>query len=472
MSLKNLEKLDGNMAKLTVEVSVEDFEKAVQEAYLKNRSRINVPGFRKGKAPRNVIEKLYGKGIFYEDAANAVIPDAYEKAVDESKEDIVSSPKIDVEQLEDGKPFVFTAEVALKPPVTLGTYKGVKVEKFDTEVTDEDLENELKREQEQNAREIEVTDRAVQDGDRTVIDFEGFVDGVAFDGGKGTDHPLTIGSGSFIPGFEEALIGAEIGKELDVNVTFPEDYHEKSLAGKPAVFKCTVKSIKVNELPELNDEFASDVSEFDTLDEYKESLKKRVADRKEAAAKEAKEDAVIAAIIDEAKMDIPEAMIETQQRQLVDEFATQMRSQGLTMDQYMQYTGLSQTRLLDQVRPQAENRIKSRLVLEAVAKAENITVSDEDLENEYKTMGEVYQLEASKVKEMLGEAGEKNVREDILVKKALEFVTENAKEEKAKKSTKKAADEAGEETGEEKPKKTAAKKATAKKTKEDKKEEE
>ena len=427
-----VEKLEKNMAKLTIEVSAEELEKALEEAFQKNKNKISVPGFRKGKVPRQMIERMYGKEIFYEDAANALIPGAYEKALDECTEDIVSSPSIDVVQIEAGKPFIFTAEVALKPEVTLGKYKGVKVDKIEVEVSDEEVDAAINRERESNARTITVEDRAVKDGDMTVIDFEGFVDGVAFEGGKGENYPLTIGSGAFIPGFEEALIGAEIGKETDVNVTFPEEYQAEELAGKAAVFKCTVKEIKEKQLPELDDEFASEVSEFDTLAEYKEDVKKNLADRKEADAKNAKEDAVIEAIIADAQMDIPDAMLETQQRQMVEDFAQRIQSQGLSMEQYMQFTGLTPATLLEQVKPQALKRIQSRLVLEAVVAAEKIEASEADFEEEVKTMAQAYQMEEDKVKELLGENGKKQVMEDICIKKAVDFVVENAKEAKAK----------------------------------------
>ena len=448
MSLQ-IEKLEKNMAKLTIEVPAEEFEKAIETVYQKNKNKIAIPGFRKGKAPRKMIEQMYGKEFFYEDAANAIIPEAYDKAYNECEETIVSAPQVEVVQIEAGKPFIFTAEVALKPEVTLGKYKGVKVEKIDVEVSDAEVDAEIEKERERNARTVAVEDRAVEDGDMTVIDFEGFVDGVAFEGGKGEDYPLTIGSGAFIPGFEEALIGAKIGEETDVNVTFPEEYQAAELAGKPAVFKCTVKEIKVKELPELDDEFASEVSEFDTLAEYKEDVKKNLIAKKESEAKGLKEDAVIDAIIAEAQMEIPEAMIETQQRQIVEDFAQRMQSQGLTMEQYMQFTGLTPQALLEQVKPQAEQRIKSRLVLEAVVAAEKIEATDADFEDEVKVMAEAYQMEADKVKELLGENGKKQVMEDICIKKAVDFVVENAKEAKAtKKTTKKAAAEEAESTEE------------------------
>lgn len=422
-----VEKLEKNMAKLTIEVSAAEFEKALEDAFLKNKNKISVPGFRKGKVPRQMVEKMYGPEIFYEDAANALIPDAYSKAIDECEEDIVSSPEIDVTQIEKGKSFIFTATVALKPEVKLGKYKGVKVETTEVTVTDEEVDAKIEKERENNARTIEVTDRPVKDGDMTVLDFEGFVDGVAFDGGKGENYPLTIGSGAFIPGFEEQLVGAEIGKEVEVNVTFPEDYQAEELKGKAAVFKCTIKEIKEKELPALDDEFASEVSEFDTLEEYKKDVKETLTIEKEKAAREAKEAAVIDAIIADSDMDIPEAMVTTQQKQMIDEFAQRIQMQGLTMEQYLQFTGASLDKMMEQVKPQAETRIKSRLVLEAVAAKEGIEATEEDYEEEIKTMAEVYQMEPDKIKEMLPEKSVKGIKEDIAVKKAAEFVVNNAK---------------------------------------------
>ncbi|MCI5955071.1 MAG: trigger factor [Lachnospiraceae bacterium] len=457
MSLQ-VEKLENNMAKLTIEVSAEELEKAIEGAYQKNKNKISIPGFRKGKAPRKMIEQMYGKEVFYEDAANALIPDAYDKALEECTEEIVSSPKIDVTQLEAGKSFIFTAEVALKPEVTLGKYKGVKVDKIDIDVTEDEVNAEIDKEREKNSRTVDITDRAVKNGDIATIDFEGFVDGVAFEGGKGEDYPLTIGSGAFIPGFEEALIGAEVGKETDVNVTFPEDYQAAELAGKAAVFKCTVKKLQEKQLPDLDDDFVSEVSEeSDTVDEYKAEVKKKLSDKKAADAKSAKEDAVIDAIIEDAKMDIPDAMVDTQQRQMLQDYAQRLQSQGISMEQYMQFTGLTTQALLDQIKPQALKRIQSRLVLEAVVAAENMNATEEEFEEEAKTMGEVYQMEVDKVKELLGENGKKQVMQDICIKKAVEFVVENAKEDKpaakktaAKKTTKKAkAEETAEETTEE-----------------------
>lgn len=425
-----VEKLEKNMAKLTIEVSAEELEKAIQGAYQKNKNKISVPGFRKGKVPRQMIEKMYGKEIFYEDAANALIPDAYEAALDECDEDIVSAPTIDVTQIEAGKPFIFTAEVALKPEVKLGKYKGVKIDKVDAEVTDEEVEAEINKERENNARNIEVTDRAVKDGDMTVLDFEGFVDGEAFEGGKGENYPLTIGSGSFIPGFEEQLVGAEIGKEVEVNVTFPEDYQAEDLKGKAAVFKCTIKEIKEKELPELDDEFASEVSEFETLAEYKADIRGRLEEKKAKEVKDAKEAAVIEAIVKDSDMEIPEAMLATQQRQMVDEFAQRIQMQGLSIDQYYQFTGSSREQMIEQVKPQAEGRIKSRLVLEAIAKAENIEASEEEYEEELKVMAQAYQMEVDKVKELLPEKSVDQIKQDLAVRKAAEFAVENAKENK------------------------------------------
>lgn len=426
MSLQ-VEKLEHNMAKLTIEVPAEELEKALETAYQKNKNKISVPGFRKGKVPRNMIEKMYGPAIFYEDAANELIPDAYEKALDECEEEIVSAPKIDVTQIEKGKDFIFTAEVAVKPEVTLGKYKGIKVDEADLAVTEEEINAQIEKERENSARTISVEDRPVKDGDITTLDFEGFVDGVAFEGGKGTDYPLTIGSGSFIPGFEEQLIGAELNKEVEVNVTFPEDYHAKDLAGKPATFKCKIKDIKEKELPELDDEFASEVSAFDTMAEYKEDVKKSLEMKKADAAKIAKEEAVIDAVIEDAKMDIPNAMVETEQRQIIEEFSQRMRMQGLTMEQYMQFTGLTPQALMEQTKPQALKRIQSRLVLEAVAKAEDLKASEEDYAAEIKDMSEKYQMEEDKIKEMLGEKGKKQVEEDLAIRKAVDFLVDNAK---------------------------------------------
>lgn len=427
MSLQ-VEKLEKNMAKLTIETSAEDFEAAIEKAYQKNKGKMNVQGFRKGKAPRKVIEKMYGAGIFCEEAANILIPEAYGKALDECDLDIVSQPSIDVVQVEAGKPFIFTAEVAVKPEVTLGTYKGVEVEKQDIAVTDEEVTAEIDRVREQNARTITVEDRAVQDKDQTVIDFEGFVDGEAFEGGKGEDYPLTIGSHSFIDTFEEQLIGKNIGDEVEVNVTFPEDYHSQELAGKKAMFKVNIKSITAKELPELDDDFAQDVSDCETVDAYKEQVKSDLTKRKEDAAKAAKEEEVVTKIIEDAKMDIPDPMIDTQVRQMVDDFARRIQAQGLSIEQYFQFTGMEPQAFLEQMKPQALKRIQSRLVLEAVVAAEKIEASEADIEEEMKKMAEAYNMELDKVKELIGDEQKKQLAEDIAVQKAAEFVVENATE--------------------------------------------
>ena len=434
-----VENLEKNMAKLTIEVSAEDLEKALESAYQKQKKQISVPGFRKGKVPRAMIEKMYGVDVFYEDAANALMQQNYAAAVDESGIDIVSRPTVDVVQIEKGKPFIFTAEVAVKPEVTLGKYMGVTVTKIDTSVSDEEVDEALEKERNNNARTINVTDRPVAQGDTAVIDFEGFVDGVAFEGGKGENHSLTIGSGSFIPGFEEGLIGAELNKETEVNVTFPEDYHAAELAGKPAVFKCTVKEIKEKQLPDLDDEFASEVSDFDTMAEYREDVQKKLTSKKEEEAKIAKEEAVLDAVIADAKMEIPDAMLETQQRQLLENFAQRIQAQGITLEQYMQFTGLTAQTMMEQLKPEALKRIQSRLVLEAVAAAEKMEATEEDFEAEIKSIAESYQMEVDKVRELLGEQGAKQVKEDICVRKAADFIVDNAKEAKAaaKKTTKK-----------------------------------
>ena len=422
-----VENLEKNMAKLTIEVAAEEFEKAVQAAYMKNKNKITIPGFRKGKAPRVMIEKMYGAGIFFEDAANALIQREYPKAAEESGLDIVSYPEIDVVQVEKGKSFIFTAEVAVKPEVTLGEYKGLEVEVTPGEVTEEEVAAELKREQENNSRTIDVDDREVAQGDMVTLDFEGFVDGVAFEGGKGTDYPLTIGSNSFIPGFEDQLVGAELNKEVEVNVTFPEDYHANDLAGKAAVFKCTVKAIKVKELPELDDEFAKDVSEFDTLAEYKEDVEKKIRERKEGVAKREREDKAVDAVIANAQMDIPEAMIQNQIQQLMNDFVQRMQAQGLSIDQYYQFTGLDQAKIQEQMRPQALKRIQSRLVLEKVAEVENIQISDEKFEEELKTMADMYKMEVEKLKELMGDAEKEQMKKDIAVQEAVTLVAESAK---------------------------------------------
>lgn len=427
MSLQ-VEKLEKNMAKLTIEASAEEFEAAIEKAYKKNKGRMNVHGFRKGKAPRKIIEKLYGANVFYEEAANIIIPDAYAKALEECDLEIVSRPSVDVTQMEAGKTFIFTAEVAVKPEVTLGNYKGIEIEKADIQVSEEDINAEIERVREQNARTINVTDRAVQDKDQTVIDFEGFVDGEAFQGGKGEDYPLTIGSHSFIDNFEEQLIGKNIGEEVEVNVTFPAEYHAEALAGKPALFKVKIKEIKAKELPELDDEFAQDVSDCDTLDAYKESVKADLTKKKEDAARAAKEDEVVAKIVEDAKMEIPEPMIDTQVRQMIDDFANRIQSQGITLEQYFQFTGTDPKQFLEQMKPQALKRIQSRLVLEAIVAAEKLEATDADVEEELKKMAEAYNMELDKIKEMIGEEQKKRLAEDLAVQKAANFVVDQAVE--------------------------------------------
>ncbi len=427
MSLQ-VEKLEKNMAKLTIEVPADELEKALQNAYKKQKNKINIPGFRKGKVPRQMIEKMYGPEIFYDDAVNELMPRAYADAYDECDLDIVSRPEVDVVQIEKGKPFIFTAEVAVKPEVTLGEYKGLEVEKVSVEVTAEEVEKRLKEEAEKNARTVTVEDRAVQDNDEVIMDFEGFVDGEAFEGGKGENYPLTIGSGSFIPGFEEQLIGAETEKETEVKVTFPEDYHASELQGKEAVFKCTVHEIKMKELPEIDDEFAAEVSEFDTLDEYKADLEAKLKEQKEAEGKRKQEDEAVEKAVANASFEIPEAMITTNISQMKDDFSRRMRSQGLTMEQYYQFTGMTEEKMDEEMRPQAVKRIETRIVLEAVAKAENIEISDEKLDEEIGRLAETYKMEADKLKELMSDAEKKQMKEDMAVQEAVTFLLDNAVE--------------------------------------------
>lgn len=426
MSLQ-VEKLENNTAKLTIEVSAEEFDKAIQAAYQKNKNKFNVPGFRKGKVPYAMIEKMYGAAVFYEDAANDLIPGAYADAAAESQLEIVARPEINVTQIEKGKSFIFEAEVTLKPEIKLGKYKGVKVEAMDVTVTDEDVQAELDKVKEQNARLVAADDKAVEDGDQTTIDFEGFVDGVAFEGGKGEDYPLTIGSHAFIDTFEEQLIGKKVGEEVEVNVTFPEEYQAEELAGKPAMFKVTVKEIKVKEYPELDDDFAQDVSEFDTLDEYKADIRKNLEEKKVQEAEADKESKVIEAIVKDSEMDIPEKMIEAQCQQMVEEFAQNIAMQGISFEQYMQFTGTTADQLTEQVKPQAQARIESSLVLEAVVAAENIEATEEEYQEEIKKMAEKYQMEADKIEDLLSDDDKKNIKADICAKKAAKLVVEAAK---------------------------------------------
>ncbi len=426
MSLQ-VENLEKNMAKMTVEVPAETFEAAVQTAYNKNKNRFTIPGFRKGKAPLHLIEKMYGAGVFYEEAANIVLDESYPDAAEESGLDIVSRPEIDLVQIEKGKPFIYTATVAVKPEVTLGQYKGVEVERASEEVTDEDVDRELKRVQDQNSRLVTVEDRAVEDGDQTIIDFEGFIDGKAFEGGKGEDYPLTIGSHSFIDTFEEQLTGKKIGEESEIQVTFPAEYHASELAGKPATFKVTVKEIKRKELPELNDEFAGEVSEFDTLDEYKADIRAKLSERKQKEAATENENRVVEKVVEGASMEIPEAMLETQVQDMVNDYARRMQSQGLSLNDYMKYTGMTLKDLQDQSRPQAERRIRTRLVLEAVAKAENIQISDEDVQKEQERMASMYKMELEQVQKLMSEHEVKQMKEDLAVQKAVDLLVAEAK---------------------------------------------
>ena len=427
MSLQ-VENLEKNMAKLTIEVPASEFEKALQSAYNKQKKSISVPGFRKGKVPRQMVEKMYGPEIFYEDAANELIPTAYEEELKNCDLEIVSRPTVDIVQIKKGENFIFTAEVAVKPEVTLGEYKGMEVDKTSTRVTQKEVEAKIKEEAEKNARTVTVEGRPVQDGDEVILDFEGFVDGEAFEGGKGENYPLTIGSGSFIPGFEEQLVGAEAEKEVEVKVTFPEEYHAEELKGKEAVFKCTVHEIKEKQIPEIDDEFAAEVSEFDTLDEYKADVKAKIKEQKENEGKQKKEDQAVEKAVANAAMEIPEAMIDEQVRQMVNEFAQNMQYQGISLEQYCQITGMTLEKVQEETRPQAVKRIETRLVLEAIAKAENIEVTEERLDEEIKKMAESYNMEADKLKELMGEEEKKQMMEDIAVQDAVTFLVENAVE--------------------------------------------
>ena len=427
MSLQ-VEKLEKNMARLTIEVPADDLEKALQNAYKKQKNRIAIPGFRKGKVPRQMIEKMYGAEIFYDDAANELIPKAYSEAYDSGEADIVSRPEIDVVQIDKGKPFIFTATVATRPEVTLGQYKGLEVEKISVEVTPEEVDKKIQEEAEKNARTITVEDRPVQDGDEIILDYEGSVDGVLFEGGKAENYPLIIGSGSFIPGFEEQLIGVEAGTDVEVNVTFPEEYHAEDLKGKAAVFKCKVHEIKAKELPEIDDEFAAEVSEFDTLEEYKADVKAKLEEQKTAEGKEKQEDSAVEQAVRNAQFELPEAMIETQVMQMTDEFAQRMRGQGLTMEQYFQFTGMTSEKMTEDLRPQAIKSIETRLVLEAIVKAENIEVSDERFDEEIAKMADMYKMEADKLKEYMGDKEKEQMKKDIAVQEAITFLTENAVE--------------------------------------------
>ena len=426
MSLQ-VEKLEKNMAKLTVEVPAEQFEAALKTSYNKNKNKFNIPGFRKGKAPQAMIEKMYGVGVFYEDAVDEAINASYPDAAKESGLEIVSRPEISIEQVEKGKSFIYVATVATKPEVTLGEYKGIEVEKAKPEVTDADVEAELKKVQEQNSRLVSVEDRAVADGDQTVIDFEGFVDGKAFEGGKAEDYTLVIGSHSFIDTFEDQLIGKNIGEDVEVNVTFPAEYHAADLAGKPATFKVKIKEIKMKELPELNDEFASEVSEFETLEAYKEDVKNKLAETKQAQATAENENNVVQKGVDNAQMDIPAPMVDEQVRNMIEDYARRLQSQGISFDQYLQFTGSTIEQLQEQMRPQAELRLRTRLVLEAVVAAEKIEPSDELVDAEIKKMSENYKMDAEQIKTIMGEAGMAQMKADMAVQEAVDFLVAEAK---------------------------------------------
>ena len=422
-----VEKLEKNMAKLTIEVSAEDFDKAIESVYQKTKNKYNVPGFRKGKVPRKMIEKLYGAGVFFEEAFNAVLPDSYEAAANECELTITSEPQIALTQMEPGKPVIYTALVAVKPEVTLGEYKGLEVEKTDVEATEDEVLAEIRKEQEKNATQ-EVVDRPIEKGDIAIIDFKGFVDGVPFEGGEGEGFPLTIGSGQFIPGFEDQLIGKKGGEDVDVNVTFPETYQSKELEGKDALFKVSIQEVKEKKYPELDDEFASDVSEFETLEEYKADVKKKLEERKAAAAKQAKENSLLDKVVEASSMDIPFPMIQTQAKQMMDDFGMRLQQQGLSLEQYMQFTGQDQNRMMAEMSEQAKKRISGRLVLEAIAAAEGLSATEEEVNEELKKMADAYGMEVDALSKFFSEKEEKQIAEDVAVTKALDFLVANAVE--------------------------------------------
>ena len=422
-----VENLEKNTAKLTIEVPVEKFEEAVQHSYNKNKGKFNIPGFRKGKAPFNMIKKMYGVGVFYEDAVDEVIDASYPDAAKESGLEIVSRPSISIEEIEEGKAFVYTAVVAVKPEVTLGEYKGVEVQKTKSEVTEEDIETEIKRAREKNSRLITVEDRGIEDGDQVTIDFDGSVDGKRFEGGKAEDYPLTIGSHTFIDNFEEQLIGKTTGEECEVNVTFPAEYHVEELKNKPAVFKVKVKEIQRKELPEANDDFASEVSDFDTMEEYKKDLTEKLQAEKIEAAKTADEDKVVAKVIENATMEIPDQMVEEQVNGMVNDYARRLESQGISFKQYVEITGMTAEKIGEQMKPQAIKRIQTRLVLEAVVKAENIQADDAAVEEQFDKMAEDFKMDKEQIKGMFGEEQMAPLREDLAVQKAIDFLVAEAK---------------------------------------------
>lgn len=422
-----VENLEKNTAKLTIEVPAEKFEEAVQHSYNKNKGKFNIPGFRKGKAPFNMIKKMYGVGVFYEDAVDEVIDASYPDAAKESGLEIVSRPSISIEEIEEGKAFVYTAVVAVKPEVTLGEYKGVEVQKTKSEVTEEDIETEIKRAREKNSRLITVEDRGIEDGDQVTIDFDGSVDGKRFEGGKAEDYPLTIGSHTFIDNFEEQLIGKTTGEECEVNVTFPAEYHVEELKNKPAVFKVKVKEIQRKELPEANDDFASEVSDFDTMEEYKKDLTEKLQAEKIEAAKTADEDKVVAKVIENATMEIPDQMVEEQVNGMVNDYARRLESQGITFKQYVEITGMTAEKIGEQMKPQAIKRIQTRLVLEAVVKAENIQADDAAVEEQFDKMAEDFKMDKEQIKGMFGEEQMAQLKEDLAVQKAIDFLVAEAK---------------------------------------------
>ena len=442
-----VENLEKSMAKLTVTVSAEDFEKALQRAYQKQKKNISIPGFRKGKVPRQVIEKMYGAGVFYEDAANSILPGAYADAAKESGLDITSTPQIDVTQIEKGKDFIFTATVALKPDVVLGQYKGVEVPKPDRTVTDEDVEKALKEEQEKNARQITVEDGGAENGDSVVMDYEGKIDGEPFEGGSAKNHTLVLGSGSFIPGFEDGLLGVKGGETRDVEVTFPEDYHAEELKGKKAVFTCKVEKVTRKELPELDDEFAQEVSEFDTLDAYKADVRKNLETKKEEAARQEIKDNAVSKAAQNSTIEIPAPMIDTQADRMIDNFARRLQAQGMSMQQYMQFTGSDENMMREQVKPQAEIQIRNQLTLEKIAETENIQVSDEEVDQEIEKMAKAYNMEPDKIKEIIGDEEKENIRKDLADQKAMDLVADAAVEVEKKEEPAKA-EEAAEDAGE------------------------
>ena len=423
-----VEKLEKSMAKLTITVEAAKFDAAVDSAYQKNKGKIALPGFRKGKAPRAMIEKMYGTGVFFEDAANELIPEAYETAAKESELEIVAQPEIEVTQMDKGTDFIFTATVAIKPEVTLGDYKGIEVEKKEAEVSEEEITAEIDKAREANSRLITIEDRATEDGDTVIIDFDGYVDGKQFEGGYAEDYTLVLGSHSFIDNFEDQLVGKNLGEDVEVNVTFPEEYHVDELKGKPALFKVKIKEIQKKELPELDDDFAQDVSDFDTLDEYKADVEKKILENKENQIKREQEDQIIEKIIENAQMEIPQQMIAAQTRQMTQEFAQRLQSQGLSLEQYMQFTGLTPQKMMEDLEPQALKRIQSRLVLEAVVAAENIEASDEEIDKELGNMASMYQMEIDKLKELIGDDEKKQIGMDLAVQKAVEFVVKEAVE--------------------------------------------